>query len=675
MWKESILDIQKKAFKLNLQKEIPSEWIERNIFLPEGVSRYKGRFSYNISPYAREIVDHVYSGNPSRVVAVMKSAQIGLTQGLIIPAMAYVIAEDPFPMMFMAGDKELAKKSIEERFDPILQSSNLQHLIKPSVIRAKNQRTGDTSTSKEYAGGRLTIEGTQNVTKMRQISVKMIFADDWDSAPQDNKREGSIRKLMEGRQTSYGNLAKTFYVSTPTEKGASNIEEVYLLGDQRKWNWKCPHCDEWIVLEWIVKDENGNSIGGIIYELNEKKQLIPESVGYKCQCCGEIIKESQKYDLNLNGKWIPTAEPVIPDYYSYHLNALVCPVGFITWTDLVKEWLEAVPPDAPVHIGKLKVFMNVRLGLTFEERGESPSTMNIIGNARDYKPSIVPDVLADEDQSGKIVMLSFACDLNGIMERNLEDVRLDWEILAHTANGQTYSVDQGSIGTFKKVRDMNKAERMKDLEREKWTASHGQVNSIWNEVDLLLKKEFDCQSGQKRTIDIAVFDTGFATKFVNQYINSFDGEAFIVGVKGKSDQDVKKIGSDGKAVKKSTESKHLYIVDGNMIKDEIAHNMNLRIGDNDIQPEGFMNFPLPIDGKYQVNSFFKHFESEARKEVVKNGSVVGYSWQKKNSSVQNHFFDCRVYGLASREIFIDIIKKTSSDLRELTWNEFCSWFQ
>lgn len=672
-WKKVFADIQKKAFKMNMEKPLPSKWIEENIYLPEGVSRYKGRFSYDLSPYAREIVDRLYTGDPSRAVAVMKGAQTGITQGVIVPGMVYIISEDPAPQLFMAADKELAKKSIEERFDPIMSSSNLQYLIRPSVIRAKNQRTGDTSLSKEYAGGRLTIEGTINVNKLRQISVRNIWADDWDAAPKANKKEGSTRKLAEGRQTSYGNLAKTFYISTPTTKGDSNIEEVYELGDQRKWNWECPHCSGWFPMEWRVK-LNENDYAGIVYQLNEKKQLINESVKYKCPHCSELINESQKYELNLKGKWVPTAEPVIENYYSYHLSSLVAPAGFITWVDLVKEWLEACPPDLPVDQSKLKTFLNIRLGQTWEEKGEIPEVMLLMNNIRNYPPGEVPDVLVDEDQNGHICMLSFACDLNGIMERDLKDVRLDWEILAHSTGGQTYSVDHGSIGTFKKLRDMKAQERKEDASRDRWTAEHGQMNSIWDEVEELLNKEWVCSSGRTRTIDIAVFDTGFASKYVNQFVTDYDGDALCYGVKGSSEGEYRNIHKDTKPVVRSRESKNLYIVQGNQLKDELSHYMKLRIGDNDLQPDGFMNYPLQIEGKYTLPGYFRHYEGEHRKEVIKNGEVVGYAWGKKSSNAPNHFWDVRVYGLAARDIFIDALRQANSKNKDLTWDIYRGWF-
>lgn len=672
IWKNKYLSIHKKAYAVKLTKQEPSEWIEENIFLPDGVSRYKGKFRYSVSPYAREIVDTLSSAHPARTVAIMKCAQIGLTQGLIIPGMAYVIAEDAAPMLFMAGDKELAKKSIAERFDPIMQSSGLTHLIKPSVVRAKNQRTGDTSTSKEFAGGSMTVEGTNNVDKMRQISVKHIFADDWEAAPRNDKKEGSLRKLMEGRQTSYGNMAKTFFISTPTIKQTSNIEPVYLLGDQRKWHWKCPHCEKWIELRWKVEKEDG-TFAGIIYEIDEKGMLVEGSVKYKCQFCDGIINESQKAKLNIAGKWIPTAEPKIRNYYSYHLNALVIPPGFVTWTDLATEWIEACPPNAPVNKGMLQTFLNIRMGETWEEQGESPKVTDLMTNTREYGVSLVPDETCIEDGSGRILLLTLACDLNGIMsregERNNEDVRLDWEVVAHTSGGQTYSIDYGSIGTFRRSRELTKQQRENDTERERWTYAHGQHNSVWPVLEEIINREWVTESGEVMKVDLTVVDTGYFTKLAKQFIDGFK-DSTIVGIKGKTEAEYRKVLKDTPFISRSREARNLYLLEVNQIKDILSENMKLRRGYDGTQPEGFMNFPQPSDGKYTYKNYFIHYEGEKRVEEIKNDEVIGFKWEKKNSQSINHFWDVRIYNLAAREIFLDIFKLMDSRIKSLSWSDF-----
>lgn len=672
IWLNVYRSIHDKMYNINLVKTKPSDWIENNIYLPDGVSRYKGPFSYDISPYAKEIVNRIDSGDPSRVVAIMKCAQIGLTQGLIIPGMAYVISEDAYPMLFIAGDKELAKTSIRERFDPIMQSSGLSALIRPSVIRKRNQKTGDTDYSKEYAGGRLTIEGTNNVDKMRQISVKIIFADDWEAAPRSDKKEGSLRKLMEGRQTSYGNMAKTFYVSTPTVKQTSNIEQVYELGDQRKWHWTCPHCEKLINLQWRVEMESGQ-FAGIVYDLDKDGKLINNSVRYRCQNCFGDIYESNKYDLNLKGQWIATAKPQIENYYSYHLNALVIPPGFVTWVDLVKEWLEACPPNAAVNKAMLQTFLNIRMGETWEESGETPKVMELMQNTREYNPGLVPDRTCNEDQNGRILLLTLACDLNGLMKREgydiVEDVRLDWELVAHASNGQTYSVDHGSIGTFRRSRELSSVERDRDGDRVKWTYAHNQANSVWPEFEKIMRKEWKTESGETMTVGLTVVDTGFFTKLARQFIDSFD-DLLIVGIKGKAEADFRRLTKDTPYISRSREARNLYLLEVNQIKDILAENMKLRAGQDRSQPEGFMNFPQSMNGKYTMKGYFIHYEGEKRTETIKNDEVIGFNWEKKQSQSINHFWDVRVYNIAAREIYLDIVKQSDPRIKTLTWVDF-----
>lgn len=672
IWRERYFNIHEKAYDVRLVKEKPSVWIEKNIILPDGVSRYKGPFRYDISPYAREIVDTLDSNHPARAVSIMKCAQIGLTQGLIIPGMAYIIAEDAYPIMFTAGDKELAKKSIRERFDPIMQSSGLQHLIRPNVLRARNQRTGDTDFSKEFAGGSLTVDGTNNVDKMRQISVKIIFADDWEAAPKSDKKEGSLRKLLEGRQTSYGNMAKTFFISTPSIKQTSNIEPVYLLGDQRKWHWRCPHCGHLFTPVWRVELED-KRMAGICYSLDERGRLINSSVHYKCQHCLGEIYERDKYDLNIAGQWIATAEPEIENYYSYHLNALVIPPGFITWVDLVKEWIEACPAGGTVNKPLLQTFLNIRMGETWEETGETPKVLELMNNTREYLPSVIPDKTCEEDGNGKIILLTLACDLNGVMKeenyQKIEDVRLDWEILAHSSNGPVYSIDHGSIGTFRRSRDNTAAQKERDFERVKWTYAHNQPNSVWDELERIMRQDYFTENGRKVKINITVVDTGFFTKYARQFIDKIR-DIPIAGIKGRVETDFRKITKDTPLITKSREAKNIYLLEVNQMKDILAENMKLRAGIDGSQPEGFMNFPQPTGGKYTMKGYFIHYEGEKRTEQIKNDEVVGFAWEKKTSQSQNHFWDVRIYNLAAREIFIDILKQTDPRFKTMTWGEF-----
>ena len=671
LWLDKLEQANKKFYQYKTTKEIPSVWVEDNVILTSEVSRFSGRFSYDMSPYAREIIDTLHPSSPYKIISIMKGAQSGITQGVIVPGMAWIIAEHPDNFLFTASDKDIAKKTITQRFDPLMKSSGLSSLIRPNVIRAKGQRSGDTDFSKEFAGGVAVIEGTNNAGKFRFFSVKTVFMDDFDNAPRADKKEGSIRKLVEGRQTSYGNLAKTIYCSTPTQTQTSNIYEMYLQGDQRKWHWPCPGCGVYVPADWRIKNEDG-TFAGIIYELDEDLKLIEDSVFFKCPECEHKISNNEKHDLNILGKWIATAKPADKYYRSYYMNSLIIPPGFISWVDLVKEWLEACPPKQKPKIDLLKVFNNVRLGLPFEEKGEAPKIMQLMENVRDYQIGIVPDKTCEEDGNGEIVLITLAADLGGEMKEGNEDVRIDWEIVGHASNGATYSINQGSCGTFKRVRTRTKKEIDDDSSRIKSTYMHGMKNSVWPQLEEVIRQDLKSESGQEYSVKLSLIDTGHFTKQAYQFVKDcHNHNNWVFGIKGITEQNFRRNTKDVATVKKSPNVPNLYLLDVEQLKDMLAANMKLRLTDDGTQESGFMNFPQPRDGKYSLKGFFKHYESEVRKEVVERGEVVGFKWDKKNSSVENHFWDVRIYNDAARFVFIDLIKRTEpSKLKDLTWASF-----
>lgn len=648
----------------------PSEWIEKTIFLTSAESKFSGFFSYDRSPYSKEIVDSISPTSDVEMVAVMKCAQSGFTAGVIIPTIAYTIGQNPSQIIFLSGSDQLVRDTIRDRLDPIIQNSgNLKDLIRPNAIKKSNQRTGDTDTKKEFLGGGLTCL-TYRPSKLRQYSAKIILADEFDDAPRTNAKEGSIRSLLEGRTVSFGDSKKLLYVSTPTTMGVSNIEEVYNMGDKRQWNWICPHCDTYIPILWTVERDNG-TFGGIKWELDNNNELVEDSVHYECQnCCGRI-EYRQKTALNRTGTWIPTAKPIRPQYRSYSFNALCIPAGFDSWVTLVHQWLLACPKNEPVNIDLLKTFTNTRLGELWEDRGTTPKVNGLMGNVGNYEIGKIPDKTCESEGNGKIALISLTCDLGGIMDaiNNDEDVRLDWEIVAHTSMGQTYSIDHGSIGTFKRNKAQSRKDREKDLERKRYTFNYGVENSVWDIFKEIIYRPLEGESGLYYDIDVTIVDTGHFTKLAYNFITSIKDRK-IFGIKGDTIENYRKSDKNTPIIKHSQENKGLlYILDVNLLKDQVSNNMALVCGTDGTQPNGFMNFPQPSNGKYNLVNFFSHYESEHRVPIMKNGIEVGYGWKKKREN--NHFWDLAVYGLASREIFIADLKLYERGNRELNWQTYC----
>jgi phage terminase large subunit GpA-like protein len=674
-WKNTLIDINKDIFSYSMVKPLPSEWAEKTLIIPDNVSRYSGKFSYDLTPYWREPINHLHETSPVRYVSILKSAQNGCTQSVVVPAMLYTMAIDPNNMAFTAGNLLLAKKTIEERIDTILRSSKLDHLIRPHAVKKGNQRTGDTAQSKEFPGGTLTIGATGSADFFRYWSAKLGLIDDFDTAPVNLGGEGSVRSLIEGRQNSFGDSAKTFFISTPTDTNTSQIWQQYQLGTQKKWNWPCWNCSAYMPMDWKIVLED-NSLAGIIWRTDGKGRLINESVAFRCPHCGEVTQEKDKYELNQNGTWISTVEEPLEDLHeSYSTNAITQPPGFTGWVKLVQEWLKANPAGQRANISLLIPFNNVRLGLPFEDQGDAPKSTALMQNVRNYHHGTIPDRTSDDDGNGKIVLVTLACDLGGVMDGENQDVRLDWEIVAHAATGVTYSVDQGSIGTFKRTFERKNDKAYDKAERKKFTYAKGMKDpdSVWPYFREILNKIYKSEDGHDFPIDLTVVDTGFFEKHATQFVIDMQEEGYkVYGVKGRTDIKYRPLQRDSAPVRRSVEKpKQLYTVEVNQMKDDLAANMNLQKGEGGSQPSGFMNYPQQNEGKYSYPGYFSHFEGEARKEVKdKSDQVVGFRWDKKHSTVVNHFWDVRIYNLCAVHIYLDLIRREHPQYKNITWEEF-----
>jgi phage terminase large subunit GpA-like protein len=641
----------------------PSQWNEKHRVMTSDVSPFPGPFSYNVSPYLKEVVDCLSPGHPAKIIAVMKGAQVGFSTGVIEAGIGWIISENPGNILFLTGHSDLAEEAMNGKIDQMIDSCGLRTLIRPSVLRKKNMRTGDTNKSKEFPGGSLIAGGASNHKLLRQRSVRYGFIDDFEGAKGRSKESGSTTEMIEQRFAAYADKMKLFYISTPELKQTSNIEPAFLLGDQRRWHIPCPCCGEYIVLQWNVPmEDDTNKIAGITWTLDEKNRLISDTVGYICQKCGGFFNDSTKYELNLLGEWRPTAEPSKVGYYSYHLSSLYAPPGAYDWEHYVRQYLNANPINGKQKEDKQQTFVNLCLGETFEPSGEAPKANDLQKYLRAYQIGLIPEKVSIKDGNGKIVLITCACDLNGIED----DARLDYEIVGWSETGSSYSITHGSIGTF--IPRENTRKHKED--RARWTYEHHRPNSVWPEFDKVIDEIYLTDTGRKMKILMTGVDTGHYTTLAYSFIDRRNSR-FICALKGDKENKYRRFGVDTPKFKKAKERSNMYLVDVNLIKDELANLMRLKWdeGNDDSQPSGFMNYPQSSGGKYLFKNYFSHFEGEHRIIESKEGEGIAAKWEKKSASSQNHFWDVRVYNMALREIVVSMVC-TELKIKNYSWNDY-----
>ena len=626
-----------------LSKLLPSEWSEKNRVMTTEVSPFPGKFSFKRTPYLKEVLDTLSPNHPAHTIATMKGAQIGFSTGVIENAVGYIIAESPSNILFLTGHTDLAGEAMSGKIDQMIDSCGLRPMIRPNVLRKKNQRTGDTNKSKEFPGGSIVAGSAGNHKLLRQRSVRYGFIDDFDAAKKSTKESGSTTEMIEQRFAAYADKKKLYYISTPEVKQTSNIEPVYELGDQRKYHVPCPCCGSMIILHWHIEVDGKSA--GITYQRDENGDLIEGTVGYTCQDCFGFFTDKHKYEMLLDGQWKPTATPSEVGYYSYHISSLYAPPGMYDWEHYVRQYIKANPINEPQRAKQMQTFVNLVLGETYEEKGEAPKANALQRNIRDYEVFQVPEKMSVKDGNGQIVLITLACDLNGKMD----DSRLDYEVVAWAESGANYSIDHGSIGTF----IPNQTQRQKDKDdREKWTYHHNEQKSVWGEFQKVIEKIYTTDTGRRMKAFITGIDTG-QTFMGSAYHFIENNNSFVVGVKGKDHDKYRRFGIDTPSFRPAKERSDLFLIEVNQVKDDLAEFMKLKWNKDVEQPSEFMNFPIPSGKKYNYNTFFSHYEGEHRViDKNKDGDGVSARWVKRNSAAQNHLWDCRVYNMALRDIIV-----------------------
>ena len=138
----------------------PAEWYEKNMVMPKG-SAFPGQFSYDLTPYWKEVLDCSSPYHPAKEVTIMKGAQLGGTVAVLNAIIGYHISENPANIMLLTGHTDLSKDAMV-KIDFMIDNCGIRGLIRPSVLRAKNSRSGDTDKSKEFSGGHLKAGSVTN---------------------------------------------------------------------------------------------------------------------------------------------------------------------------------------------------------------------------------------------------------------------------------------------------------------------------------------------------------------------------------------------------------------------------------------------------------------------------------------------------------------------------------
>lgn len=542
------------------QRQTVSEWADKNRMLVSDSSAEPGPWRTERAPYQREIMDAFTQPGVHEIV-LKSSSQVGKSE-IELNMMGEAIAEDPGPMLYIQPTKEVAEDYSKRRIAPMIEACpQLRNLI----FRAKSRDSNNTIFFKQFPGGSLAIVGANSPSELASKPVRYIFMDEIDRFPRSAGTEGSPIDLAERRTETFRHNRKIVKASTPTIKGASNIEKAYNRGTQEEWQTECPHCHTFTFIRF---DDIRFDHEKFIDENGESNYLVSNS-RWQCPLCKREIPEHEA--KRLPAKWVSRNPKALDNgIRSFALNAFMSP--WSSWDAIALTFLKA--KDDPAE---LQVWHNTMLGESWEikDRSGMPEKLH---ERREYYNAEVPT---------GVLFLTMGVDT--------QDNRLEYEVVGWGRNEESWGISRGII------------------------PGRPDSEGVWMEIDALLDREWKMKNGMRLRINGTFVDSGgHYTQDVYRQCEIRESRKVwaIKGEPGDGKVFVRPMKSSGKS---SRSNKFLIAVDAG--KARIMHAVNVE------EPgPNYMHFPIDAQCGYDLD-YFRGLCSEKLITKRKSGQTV-LAWEK-----------------------------------------------
>jgi phage terminase large subunit GpA-like protein len=379
-----------------------SEWADANRVLSSVGSSEPGSWKTSRTPYLREIMDQLSEHSPARIVAFMKSSQVGGTE-VGSNWLGYIMSHAKGPVAVVMPTEKSLNDWMSQKFEPM---ANDTPAVNAVLYKRNNNSSDNNAQRKKFTGGILYAKTAGSTAELKSTSLRYAIADEADEYDWSTD-QGDPLGLLEVRLTTFHDR-KLFIPSSPTMKDASRIEELFDAGDKRRFHVPCPHCNEYQNLTW-------SNVKWSKHPDNPKRIL---DAWYVCKECGAEIQEHHKQDMLSRGRWI-SESPEAP-YPSYHISAIYSPIGLgLNWRELAAEWIAAQEDSA-----KLMRFMNTRLGETWADRSRDIKANALEARAEPYQLRTVPQ---------GCLFITTGVDT--------QDNRLELQVTGHGKGNRTWTLD------------------------------------------------------------------------------------------------------------------------------------------------------------------------------------------------------------------------------------------
>lgn len=347
------------------------QWADAHRFLPRG-SAEAGPWRTDRTPYARQIYGDLSDDAPFEDIVLMCGTQLVKSEAGL-NWLGSIIDQTPAPIMVVQATVETAKRYSKQRIGPMIEACPT---LKEKVKDSRSRDSGNTTLMKEFPGGALVITGANSAAGLASMPARFIHFDERDDYPDDVDGQGEPTKIARARQDTYRRRKRLTSSSVKRPKGESRILKEFEAGTRFRYFVPCPHCEGMQVLQWV--------------HLWWKKEPVedPDTAAYTCEHCAAFIEEHHKDWMLERGVW--RAENPDATVRSYHLSSLYSPYGWLKWSALVQELIEALEARDDGDEAPYKAFVGTRLAEGWEEQAEKLAANDLQKGAEDFALGIVP---------------------------------------------------------------------------------------------------------------------------------------------------------------------------------------------------------------------------------------------------------------------------------------------
>lgn len=602
----------------------PSQWAEDHRRLDATVTSTPGRFSFDLTPYLREIVDAMDPRVPVREVAVKKGAQVGFTVGVLENVIGWGIGHlQTAPMMFLSATDDLVKLRMDDNVTKMLQQSGLEDRI-ASTDEISKRKSGKTNKRVTWIGGGFLLPvGAKSAAKLRSVSIRYILGDEVDGYPEvvgPGGKEGDPVALAERRTGGFEETHKKLWLSTPLDMATSRIEKKYQRGDQRKYMVPCIECGKYQDLRFNPKPVDG-VVYGLTWEMEKDGEtLVPGSVRYLCRYCQHPHTNANKALMLQRGRWQATAKPAHPSIRSYHLSALYSPPGMFSWESCVMMWLEAwdVAQNRSKDVAKLKTFYNTVLGEPFEDRGSKLTLASVSRHRRSaYKYGEIPNTWMREHAGGPAGLLVGAVDVHG------HNLRVG--VFAFTPGERMFLIDHHTLVGV--TEDAN-------------------TPDTWGKLAEIIEKDYTADDGRTYSLrhSLTFIDSGYNTDAVYDFCSEWTHGVYPVAGRDRPAKNQLVPHFRQVKTKRSGPAFHITV---DLYKDQLSEKLKRKWDGEGVMPEGHFNAPAEV-----TDAHLKELTIE-RKQIrfdPRTNHRLGWAWVRPHANARNELWDLSVYARAALDV-------------------------